>query len=84
MPENGLLGSLPADLAARINADLVSVDLATRTVVAERGKPFEAVYFPSGCLISVVVNFENGASIEAELVGKDGYTGIAALLGRPD
>src|SRR6185436_2538234 len=84
MRENRLLESLPPDLAQRIGADLEPVELATRQIVAERGKPFDAIYFPKGCLISVVVNFANGSTIEAELVGNNGYSGIAALLGRQD
>jgi len=82
MPENSLLESLPPDLKQRIMSDLKPVEMPAHEVIAERGKPFQGIYFPRGCLISVVVNFENGSTIEAELVGKDGYTGIAALLGR--
>jgi len=81
LSQNSLLQSFPADLRDRLLEDLVQVRLELRHEVAERGAAFKYVYFPLSCLISVVVNFENGSTIEAELVGNNGYSGISVLLG---
>lgn len=82
LPENRLLESLPSDVWQRIKTDLVPVDLVANSVIAERGSAFQDVYFPCGSMISVVVNFANRRTIEAELIGQDSYTGVAAVLGR--
>ena len=67
MSENRLLQSLPDDLCEKVMLDVVPVTLKLRQVVATRGDSLEYVLFPRSCLISVVVNFENGNTIEAEL-----------------
>jgi hypothetical protein len=83
MPENVLLESLPADLWQRIQPDLVPLDLSANEIIAEKGRLSDGVYFPRGCMISVVVDFANGRTIEAEIVGRHGYTGIAAWAVTP-
>jgi CRP-like cAMP-binding protein len=83
LSDNRLLQSLPDDLRASIFAHLEPVTLALRQTVCTRGEVLEYVYFPTNSMISVVVSFENGNTIEAELVGNDGYNGVSLLLGQP-
>jgi hypothetical protein len=49
-------------------------------VLDRRGKPIKAVYFPESGFASVVAN---GASkpVEVGLIGREGMTGLAVVLG---
>jgi hypothetical protein len=45
------------------------------------GTPIEHCYFTDGGMVSLVIRLEDGASIEAAVVGKEGFAGGAALMG---
>jgi CRP-like cAMP-binding protein len=79
--DNRLLTSLPSDLLSRVRADLEPVSLDKDFTIMERGADFDAVYFPTSCLVSVVANFQSGDAIEAMLVGSEGFAGLPALFG---
>ena len=81
MRTNRLLESLPWDLRQKLEPDLVRVDLRSGELLHEEGARIKAIWFPTSCLASGVVDYEQGASVEATLMGTDGFTGIGALLG---
>jgi CRP-like cAMP-binding protein len=78
---NRLLHSLPADLQSRLEPDLSTVTLASGDVLVELQSEMQHVYFPTSCLASAVVDFRNGNTIEATLIGTDGFVGVGALFG---
>ncbi|MGB9514606.1 MAG: Crp/Fnr family transcriptional regulator [Candidatus Acidiferrum sp.] len=47
----------------------------------EPHKPLQFVHFPNGGLISLVVALQDGRTVEAGLVGKEGATGMPGILG---
>jgi CRP-like cAMP-binding protein len=66
---------------------LLASDLKEKTfkqgvVLHEAGDPIEHVYFPQTGMISLVVVTQDGTSIEAATVGREGSVGIHAGLGR--
>ena len=54
-------------------------NLPTHTVVVRPNEPIEHVYFPEGCVVSIVAD-EGGDKVEVGLVGYDGMSGTAVLL----
>ena len=54
-------------------------NLPTHTVLVRPNEPIEHVYFPEGCVVSIVAD-ESGDKVEVGLVGYDGMSGTAVLL----
>jgi CRP-like cAMP-binding protein len=78
---NRLLSLLgPADLAA-ISPFLESVPLRVRQDLELPNGELGYAYFPEDGIISVVARMPGGGDIEVGIVGRDGMTGSAALLG---
>lgn len=55
--------------------------LQRRDVLEEVNRPIEHAYFPEDCLISVVAMLRDGKAIEVGMVGREGMTGTAIVLG---
>ena len=80
--QNRILNSLPQNIFAGMQPHLTSVDLAFATVIAETGRPVQAVYFPHTGVVSLVVEMQVGEMIETAMVGRDGVVnGTTALDG---
>jgi CRP-like cAMP-binding protein len=80
-PYNRLLKRLPRDDFALLAPHLEPVDLPLRHKLEVRNRRIEHVYFPRGGFASVVINGSNGNSIEVALIGREGMTGLAVLMG---
>jgi CRP-like cAMP-binding protein len=78
--QNLILSRLSVADLALLKPHLEPADLPLRKVLERRGKPINAVYFPESGFASVVAN---GASkpIEVGLIGREGMTGLAVILG---
>jgi hypothetical protein len=50
-------------------------------VLHEAGGKLEFAYFPNRGLISLVVVMEDGRTVEAGMLGNEGFTGIPAAVG---
>jgi CRP-like cAMP-binding protein len=78
---NRLLAALPALDYARIAADLQISRLKPRHVVVYAEEPIEDVYFPRDAVLSMLVPMENGHSVEGAVIGNEGLSGLAVVLG---
>jgi CRP-like cAMP-binding protein len=78
---NHLLLSLPQDEFTRLAPKLEPVELTFRQILAPATKPTEHVYFPQAGMVSLVKPMQDGALVEVGLVGREGFVGIAAVLG---
>lgn len=79
--KNRLLAALPNNVYQRLLPHLESIHLKHGKVIYEMGGAVEYVYFPLNALISLVTQMKDGRTIEVGIVGNDGMTGIAALMG---
>lgn len=81
-PGNRLLAALaPADLAL-LNVDLEPMDLPVRHVLEQPGKTIDHVYFVGRGIASVVASSRNlKRNIEIGLIGREGMSGHAILMG---
>jgi CRP-like cAMP-binding protein len=70
----------PSDLA-RLEPSLQLVDLEVRTTLEEPQQPIEFLYFLEEGIASIVAILPRGSDIETGVIGRDGMTGIAVVLG---
>ncbi len=80
--QNRILASLPQNEYRRISPHLEAVSLPSGKIIYDIDQPIDDVYFPSGAMISLVTLMEDGKIVEVGLVGSDGMSGIAALMGQ--
>lgn len=78
--QNDILAALTKKDLALLQPSLQHVDLPVRHVLEEPNKPIKQVYFLQNGLASVVANNKN-RRLEVGLVGRDGVTGVAVILG---
>jgi CRP-like cAMP-binding protein len=78
--ENRLLGALDPVLARRVASHLERVHLEEGQVIVEAGVAQRAVYFPVGCLASVLVERSDGRGVEVGLAGREGFIGLPLVL----
>jgi CRP-like cAMP-binding protein len=78
--QNHILAALTKKDLALLQPSLEHVDLPVRHVLEEPNKPIKQVYFLQNGLASVVANNKN-RRLEVGLVGRDGVTGVAVILG---
>ena len=79
---NALLTSLSANDFAALNPFFKTVRLQSHQVLADRGELISQIYFPTTCVVSLVVTLSSGETIEAAMVGRNGVVGGAAALWR--
>jgi CRP-like cAMP-binding protein len=80
-PANGLLAALPGASRERLIAKTQQVSLSVKDILYHPGGPITSVYFPLTCVISMMTEMKNGATIEIATVGNEGVHGIAPYLG---
>ena len=78
---NLFLASLQRDDFAALRPHLEIVRLSLRQILHEMGAPIGHCYFTDGGMTSLVIRLEDGANIEAGVVGKEGFAGAPALMG---
>jgi CRP-like cAMP-binding protein len=79
--KNHILATLPQDDLKLLLPHLQPVELEQKNILYDIGQKFEHVYFLEQGVASVVTTMEDGTRIEAGMVGFEGMTPIAALLG---
>jgi CRP-like cAMP-binding protein len=77
---NRLLARMSPEELGILQPHLQAVDLPVRTQLEARNKPIDAVYFIEHGIASVVANGTDRA-IEVGLIGREGMTGLAVIMG---
>jgi len=78
---NQILSALPDSDLKRITPLLERVELAHGTILYAPRETITHVYFPERSMISVVAYTDDGQSAEVAVIGSEGATGIAVVLG---
>jgi CRP-like cAMP-binding protein len=81
---NRILALLPSGELEQVLARSEVVAIESKQIVFRRHDPIDYVYFPEDCVISLVTEMEDGDSVEAMTVGRDGFAGIAVFHRAPD
>lgn len=79
-PRNQLLNALPLNEYRRLLPNLKRVEMPLGKIIYEAGEPIDYIYFPENSIVSTVSFFEDGASIETGITGREGMTGISVAL----
>jgi CRP-like cAMP-binding protein len=77
------LSQLPEAEYAALAKFLVPVDLPLGTKLSEPNEPIEHVYFLNHGLISTDALTKSGESVEVGVIGREGFSGLPALLDQP-
>lgn len=77
---NQLFGAFDAGARSRIEPHMRPVVLELGTVVCEASGLLEHVYFPEGCVLSLLIVLENGSAIECANIGREGAFGLFAAM----
>ena len=78
---NRILSRLSESDFGLVEPQLSAVDLPMRKQLEISRRPIEHVYFPDSGIISVVASSDNNRSIEVGLIGREGMTGLAIVMG---
>ena len=78
--KNEILTALSRDELGRLAAHLEPCELPSGLVLYEIGEQVHYVYFPNNALISLVTQMLDGKVVEVGLIGKDGMSGLTALM----
>ena len=78
--KNQLLGAFEATARERIRRHLQPVSLKLGAVVCEAGGTLKHVYFPEGCVLSLLTVLENGSAIETANIGREGAFGLFSAM----
>lgn len=82
-PRNLILSQLPADEYVALAKHLVPVELPLEKRLSEPNQPIEYLYFLNSGLISTDAVTVKGEQVEVGLIGREGFSGLAALLDQP-
>ncbi len=81
VPQNLILSQLPESQLAALSRHLTPVDLPLGMRLSEPHQPVEYAYFVLSGLVSTDALTSSGESVEVEIIGREGFSGLAGLLG---
>ncbi|WP_246676103.1 MULTISPECIES: hypothetical protein [unclassified Mesorhizobium] len=79
---NHVLNTLTPEDFALLRPSMHHVELAIKAGLEIAYQPIEHVYFPETGIASVVAAMTGGRQSEVGIIGRDGMTGIAVVLGQ--
>jgi CRP-like cAMP-binding protein len=82
MSSNHILSRLSRADFALLEPHLEAVELPIKKSIEKRKRPIEQVYFIEAGFASVVANGSEKLSIEVGIIGREGMTGLAVVLGK--
>src|SRR4051812_26720423 len=59
-------------------------ELIGGAVLFDAGGVIPRLYFPTSGIVSLVIALENGSTVEAGMIGRDGVVGASAAFGAPN
>src|ERR1700736_1102257 len=81
-PRNRLLLALPPRNLNRLMPDLEHIRCQSEQVLMDADSSLDHVFFPNSGVVSVVAVYADGSVIEMATIGREGCTGMQALLRR--
>jgi CRP-like cAMP-binding protein len=80
-PRNRLLLALPPSHLKRLLPELEYIECQRAQVLMDADDSLDFVFFPDSGVVSVVAVYEDGNIIEMATIGREGCTGLQAVLG---
>jgi CRP-like cAMP-binding protein len=82
LSQNRLLSSLTPQEFEHLRPMLRTLQLKERQTLYRKGESIDAVYFPWGCVCSIVAHMEDGGMVELATVGCEGVVGYLSAFGQ--
>ena len=79
---NLFLDNMPSGAMNALRHSLAPVTLTNAEVIYDYEQPMERVLFPTGSVISVVLQMSDGTTAEVGIIGREGMTGLTIALGQ--
>lgn len=79
---NLFLDRLPERAANALAPSLVTVSLNYNELISDSETVPNRILFPINSIVSVVIDMSNGATAEIGIIGREGMTGLAIVLGQ--
>ena len=80
-PHNRLLLSLPSRNLKGLLPDLEHIQCQRGQILMEADSSLDHIYFPDSGVVSVLAVYADGSAIEMATIGREGCTGVQAILG---
>ena len=80
-PRNRLLLALPSRNLKRLMPELENISCHRAQVLMDADSALDHVYFPDSGVVSVVAVYADGSVIEMATIGREGCSGVQAILG---
>src|SRR5271170_8122125 len=80
-PRNRLLLALPSRNLKRLMPELEQIRCHRAQVLMDADSALDHVFFPDSGVVSVVAVYANGSVIEMATIGREGCSGVQAILG---
>ena len=80
-PRNRLLLALPSRNLTRLMPELEQISCQRAEVLMDADSALDHVFFPDSGVISVVAVYADGSVIEMATIGREGCSGVQAILG---
>lgn len=80
-PPNSLLLGLPAEELSLLASESHTVAIKSGELLQDPGGEIRRVFFPNDAIVSLVTTMSDGGSVEALVVGNDGFSGLALFHG---
>jgi CRP-like cAMP-binding protein len=81
LPTNKILRALPTSEYEHMAPKLREIQITLGQTIYEPEDKIDHVYFLSGGVVSLLATLENGATVEAGVIGSEGMVGIPIILG---
>src|ERR1700726_3651063 len=80
-PRNRLLLALPSRNLKRLMPELEFIRCQREQILLDADSALDHVYFPDSGVVSVVAVYADGSIIEMATIGREGCSGVQAILG---
>lgn len=77
-----MLDRAPSDVRSDLLPAARPHRLGEGEILQDAAEPIKTIYLPTSGIISLVTTAADGTAVEAGLVGREGFAGIPAVLGR--
>jgi CRP-like cAMP-binding protein len=80
-PRNRLLLALPPRSLKQVMPELEQITCPSEQILMDADSSLDHVFFPDSGVVSVVAVYPDGSIIEMATIGREGCTGVQAILG---
>jgi CRP-like cAMP-binding protein len=78
---NSVLRDIPFEDFSTLIPHMQVIEVDSREVLHQAGEVIRFMYFPISALMTMLMPTSDGSTVELAMVGREGFTGVSAVLG---